>query len=176
MPESEHAPGGVSLAAAVLSLLVCFGAVCLIGSVAALFVTRHPLVPHFATARILFAGFDLLFLVVLVWCAWTVVGLFRLRSWARYSILVIGLLDFLFFALLCAGTIYVRFTPIVVSLDAHPSPAVPFPVGAILLSLALIYGAIALIGVWWLVYFNLRTVRLAFSGAKIDSLPGTPHV
>jgi hypothetical protein len=159
----ENRPGGIGLAAAVLSLLICFGTVCLIGSIAALFLTRNPLVPHIASVRIFLSSFDLLLLLLLVWCAWTVVGLFGLRPWARYSMLIIGALDFLFFALLCALMLIARRNPIVANLDAHPSPMVPFPVGAIILALAGLYGIISLIGIWWLVYFNLRPVRAAFA-------------
>jgi hypothetical protein len=36
-------------------------------------------------------------------------------------------------------------------------------VGAIILALAGLYGIISLIGIWWLVYFNLRPVRAAFA-------------
>jgi hypothetical protein len=167
----DRRPGGISLAAAALSLLICFGAIGLIGSVAALFFTRNPLVPRIATVRITLASFDLLLLAFLVWCACTVAGLFRLRSWARYSMLVIGALDFLFFALLCGLMLLARRNPIIMSLDAHPSPAVPFPVGAIITGLALLYGLIALLGVWWLIYFNLRPVRLAFAAAFLPKLP-----
>jgi hypothetical protein len=170
----ESKPGGISLAAAVLSLLICFGAVGLVGSIAVLFLTRNPLVPRIASVRIILASFDLLLLLFLAWCAWTVVGLFRLRLWARYSIIAIGAVDFVFFALLCATMLLARQNPIVIGMDAHPNPAMPFPLGAMILGLAVIYGAIAVIGLWWMVYFNLRPVRLAFAAAKLNSLPGGP--
>lgn len=173
MPDTEHRPAGVNLAAVVLSLLICFGAVCLIGSIAALFLTRNPLVPRIATVRAILAGFDLLFLLFLAWCAWTVAGLFRLRSGARYSIIAIGVLDFLVFAAFSALMFVARRNPIVIGMDAHPSPAMPFPVGAILLAFALIYAGIALIGLWWVVYFNLGPVRMAFAAA-VPTLSGTP--
>jgi hypothetical protein len=170
----ESRPGGINLAAGVLSLLICFGAIGLVGSIAALFLTRNPLVPRIAAVRIILASFDLLLLLFLAWCAWTVVGLFRLRSAARYSIIAIGALDFVFFALLCAMMLLARQNPIVIGMDAHPNPAMPFPLGMMLLGLAVIYGAIAVIGLWWIVYFNLRPVRLAFAAAKLNSLAGGP--
>jgi hypothetical protein len=52
-------------------------------------------------------------------------------------------------------------------MDAHPNPAMPFPLGAMLMTLALIYGAFAMMGAWWLVYFNLRPVREAFARARL---------
>jgi hypothetical protein len=175
-PNVDIKPAGIGLAAAVLSLLICCGAVCLAGSIAALFLTRNPLVPRIATVRVILAGFDLLLLLFLLWCAWTVLGLFRLRSWARYSIIAIGALDFIVFALL-GGTMFVaRRSPVVIGMDAHPSPAMPFPLGSMILALAIIYAGIAIIGVWWVVYFNLRPVRLAFAQAQPSGSPplGSP--
>lgn len=172
MPDTDDRPGGVSLAAAVLSLLICFGAVCLLGAIGALFFTRNPLVPQIAIVRIILSSFDLLFLLLLVWCAWTVVGLFRMRSWARPSIIAIGVLDFLVFAIFSALLVRARYTPIILGMDAHPSPAMPFHFGPIMLALAAVYALVALIGLWWIVYFNLRDVRLAFDAAKLNSLPG----
>ena len=175
MPEitlkPDSRPPGVGIAAAVLSLLICFGAITLVGSIATLFLTRNPIVPRISSVRIIMAGFDLALLLFLVWCAWTVVGLFRMRSSARYSILAIGALDFLVFALFCATLLFARRSPIIIGMDAHPNPAMPFPLGALILALAIIYALFALIGLWWLVYFNLRTVRLAFRAADSGILP-----
>jgi hypothetical protein len=100
----------------------------------------------------------------------TVAGLFRLRTWARYSIIAIGTLDFIFFALLCGTMLMARRNPIVIGMDAHPNPAIPFPLGAMILALAVIYGVIALVGLWWMVYFNLRQVRLVFAPREAGSL------
>lgn len=177
MPENainmEQKPGGIGLAAAALSLMICFGAICLIGAVGALFFTRNPLVPHIPAIRIGLALFDLLLLAFLVWSACTVAGLFRLRSWARYSMIVIGAIDFVFFALLCAAMIAARFSPFVVGMDIHPTPGMPFSIGAIVVGLAAFYGLLALVGLWWLVYFNLRSIKLAFATAR-ESLSSSP--
>lgn len=163
---TDRKPGGIGLAAAALSLMICFGAICLIGAVGALFFTRNPLVPHIPAIRIGLASFDLLLLAFLVWSACTVAGLFRLRSWARYSIMAIGAIDFVFFALLCAAMIAARFSSIVVGMGIHPTPGMPFSIGAIIDGLAVFYGLLALVGLWWLVYFSLRPVRLAFAAAR----------
>jgi|HubBroStandDraft_1064217.scaffolds.fasta_scaffold266845_2 hypothetical protein len=175
MPESapgiEIRPAGVNLAAAILSLLVLFGVLVLAGAVVALFLTRNPLIPRVASVRIILASFDLLVLIFLCWCACTVAGLFRLRSWARYSMIVIGALDFIVFSFFCAAMLLARRNPIVIGMDAHPSPAVPFPVGAVITAFAVLYGIIALVGLWWMVYFNLSPVRTAFAAANRTSLP-----
>jgi hypothetical protein len=173
-PKTASRPAGVNLSAVVLSLLILFGALVLAGSVAALFFTRNPLVPRIASVRIVLSAFDLLLLLLLCWCAWTVAGLFRLRSWARYSMLVIGVLDFLVFAVFCATMLLARRNPIVVGMDAHPNPGMPIPLGIMILTLAIIYGGIALIGLWWVVYFSLPPVRNAFAAAKMQPQPNPP--
>jgi hypothetical protein len=162
----ESMPGGVSFAAVLLSLLTGLGAICLIGSTSVLFITRNPVVPSIPTVRILVASFDLLLLLFLACCAWTVVGLFRLRAWARHSILMIGAADFLFFTLLCVLMLLARHNPIVAAMSAHPGSGTSFPAATILLGLAVFYGLLALIGAWWLVYFNLEPVKLAFKAAN----------
>jgi hypothetical protein len=171
MPDTENRPAGVGLAAAVLSLLICFGVVCLIGAVGALFLTHNRVVPQIPTVRIILSSFDLLLLLFLAWCAWTVVGLFRMRSWARLSMVAIGFLNFLVFAVFAGLLVRARYTPIILGMDAHPNPAMPFPLGMIILALAAVYGVVAVIGLWWIIYFNRRTVRVAFEAAKLNSLP-----
>ena len=100
------------------------------------------------------------------WCFWTVVGLFRFRLWARYSMIVLGVLDFLFFASLSAGLVWLRSNPFVVAMEARPNPGMPVSPGALMIGLSAFYAVLALIGVWWVVYFNLARVRLAFAGAR----------
>jgi hypothetical protein len=170
-PDTELRPAGVNIAAAVLTLLTLFGALILVGAVAALFFQRNPIVPNIGTVRIILASFDLLLLLFLCCCAWTVVGLFRLRSWARTCMLLIGGLDFVVFGIFSTLMLIARRNPLVIGMDAHPTPAMPFPLGTVILVLAILYGAIALIGLWWMVYFNLPSVRAAFAAANSISLP-----
>ncbi|GGG92507.1 hypothetical protein [Silvibacterium dinghuense] len=166
MSSTQQRPAGVTLAAAVLSLMTLFGAVCLLSAVFALFLTRNPIVPRIAAVRAGIAGFDLVLLLFLLWCAWTIVGLFRLRPAARLSMLAIGAIDLVVFAAFAGLMLLARANPMVAGMDAHPNPAIPFPIGALLLLFALLYALFAFVGLWWLVYFNLRPVRVAFS---------TPH-
>src|SRR6185437_9158820 len=101
-----------------------------------------------------------------IWGIVTAIGLFRLRRWARYSILIIGGLV-AFFGLvsmlsMLAATM-VSLTPLP---GASPSPLAPDQAHSvqvmtkvIFVVLALMYGGICSIGVWWLVYFNRKTAR-----------------
>jgi hypothetical protein len=163
MADQNEKPGGIYVAAIVLSLMAAFGLISVAFSVVALFFTSHSIAPSIPTVRILLAVVQLLMLAVVFWCLWTVVGLFRFRRWARYSMIVIGILDFLFFALLSGALIWLHGNPFVAAMDARPNPSMPFSPGMLMLGLSAFYALLALIGVWWVVYFNLARVRLAFT-------------
>jgi hypothetical protein len=162
-------PGGVSVAAVVLGLMSLFGLLCVAVSILTMFLTRNPIVPNIASVRIIFAAFNLLMLVFVAWCFWTVVGLFQFKPWARYSIIVIGVLDFVFFTLLSAVMVAAHTSPVIAGMDVHPNTGMPFSMGVMMLGLAAFYVVLALIGVWWVVYFSLRHVRLAFA---VEQPPG----
>ena len=85
-------------------------------------------------------------------------GLLRLRAWARTSILIFSGLA-LFFSL-CGGLggyIAMRLMP------ASPGGPSPAAVAGIMLAIMAVPGAIA---IWWLIYFNLRSVRELFGGHR----------
>ncbi|MFT4112835.1 hypothetical protein [Silvibacterium sp.] len=171
MSSTQQRPGGITLAAIILSLMTLFGVVCLLGAIFALFLTHNPIVPRVGAVRTAIAGFDLVLLLFLLWCAWTIVGLFQLRPGARISMIAIGAIDLIVFAVFSGLMLLARVNPLVAGMDAHPNPAMPVHIGLTLLFLAFVYGVFALIGLWWLVYFNLRTVRLAFAApAAFDTL------
>jgi hypothetical protein len=169
-------PAGVILAAIVLGLMALIG---IFGSLisAATTIFMHnpaiPPIPGVRTIMVVMAGGMLCFFL---FCAWTVVGLFRMRSWARYSILAIGGLEFCFSLLMCG---------VMVLLRSMPPPQMPggttpsMSVQAVFLAMGAFYGFLSLIGAWWLVYFNLKPVRAAFSGtsqAVVESGPGAAQV
>lgn len=91
--------------------------------------------------------------IITAWVMATLVGLLRLRNWARYSILVIGgLLAF-------SGVALLGCTFLVLSLPGFGTTA-NLPRGAMRVVIAIeavIYAGTAAIGVWWLVYFSLRS-------------------
>jgi hypothetical protein len=84
---------------------------------------------------------------------WTSVGLFRLRSWARMSILV-------FAGFLAAGSIFGLLMAL----------AVPTPPGitagaehTFRLVIVVMFGVPLAIAVWWLIQFNTRSTKAAFA-------------
>ena len=164
-------PAGVVVAAVILGLMALMG---IFGSLISVVVTvfaGNPAVPPVPGMRAVMIATTVMMLSFSLFCAWTVVGLFQMRAWARYSILAIGGLEFLFSALMCVVMILVRNAPPVTA-------AAPPPVSyrAVFLVMAAFYGGLSLIGAWWLVYFNLAPVRAAFSRslppAATDLEPG----
>ena len=163
MADPDEKPGGIYVAAIVLALMGAFGLLTLVFSIVTLFLASHAIAPTIPTVRILLAVVHLLLLAAVFWGFWTVVGLFRFRPWARYSIIVLGILDFLFFAALSAALVWLHGNPFVTAMDARPNPSMPFSPGTLMLGLSSFYALLALFGVWWVVYFNLARVRMVFS-------------
>ena len=169
MVDTNEKPGGIYLAAIVLALMGAFGLLTIAFSVVTLFLTSHAIAPSIPSVRIVLAGVHLLMLAAVFWSFWTVAGLFRFRPWARYSIIVLGVLDFLFFAALSVGLAWLRGNAFVAAMDARPNSVLPFSPSALMIGLSFFYALLALIGVWWVVYFSRARVKLAFShiGARV---------
>jgi hypothetical protein len=158
-------PFGVLVAAFALGLfaagVLLFSGLMLFGGVAMLH-PQHTLYGALQPApRVLFAIVALtalLFAGVAVWAVITLVGLLRLRNWARYSITG-GLL---------AGLGLISILGILVLPTANPAatPGLPLPSPGLMQAMraviALFYAGIAAVGAWWLVYFNLRSVKSFF--------------
>jgi hypothetical protein len=127
---------------------------------------RNPAGPPVPGLRAVTLLVTAILLCFFLFCLWTVVALFRMRPWARYSILVIGGLEFGFSLLLCAVMILIRKVgpPI-------PPSAAPPPIAyqTLFLGIAAFYGCLSLIGLWWLIYFNLPSVRAAFTATSLPS-------
>ncbi|SFS11582.1 hypothetical protein SAMN05421771_1989 [Granulicella pectinivorans] len=159
-------PAGLILAQIALAALAFFELCGVVGMVAMAAFGSRMQPPSSAATHLLLgiaAVFGLLFSALTTWSILTIVGLGRLRSWARYSILVLGGLLALLGALFCAGTLIVRAL----------APTLPHPPGQtpeamavnsyILLGSGIFYALVAAVGVWWLVYFNLRATRALFT-------------
>jgi hypothetical protein len=176
-------PIGLILAAIVLSLAALFllllTALMAFGTIFARHQPSIAAAPHFVTYFML--AFSLFYAALAAWAILTVIGILRLRSWGRYSILVIGggLAVLGVFAVF--GTLLSR-TMVLPTLQAQQPTADPHIFSIVFLFMAAIDLFIAAIGVWWLVYFNLRSVRevfsnpamLASSSANAGSLSRTP--
>jgi hypothetical protein len=100
------------------------------------------------------------------WGITTSVGLFRLRRWARFSTLIIGGL-LVFFGV--PGMLIM----IVMAVISLPAPSGIDPAQAHTMQIVsriafagmtFIYALVSGIGIWWLVYFNRKTVRESFNG------------
>ena len=103
----------------------------------------------------------------------TGVGLIRLRNWARISILVWGGLCVFF------GGIGIPFAFLLPKIAPPNAPELP-PDSEHLVQfmLLLLYGLPLLVGIWWLILFNRKSVKAEFAGADTQagaSLPQRPR-
>jgi hypothetical protein len=84
---------------------------------------------------------------------WTSVGLFRLRSWARTSILV-------FAGFIAVGCIF----SLLITMAVPMPPATTAGTEHIIRrTIAVMFGIPAAIGVWWLIQFNTQSTKAAFA-------------
>jgi hypothetical protein len=162
--ERVRVPAGVAIAAVVLGLMAFVGLLFASGSIIAQFVMHSALIPRISSVRIVAGGLDALTLALVILAACTIVGLFRLRVWARYSIMLLGLLDFVTFGLMAVGVLIARVKWWMAALPLPNNPHLK--VSDVLLGLAVFYLVLALIGVWWMIYFNVRSVRQTFIGPE----------
>src|SRR5208282_3322889 len=104
------------------------------------------------------------FVALAVWGILTTVGLFRLRRWARYSILVICGCLALFGLVSCLMILLLMFVPLpmAANMDASQAQSAQSFVKIMFGAMAFFYFLVGALGVFWLVYFNLKTVREAF--------------
>lgn len=158
----DKKPAGISIAAIVLALMAVFGLLIAGLLVAVLFLKHYPIVPNIPAVRLFVICFDLLMFLLVLWSIWTVVGLFQLKPWARFSILALGALDLCFFGVQCVGLLMLR-SRSDFSMTMPTGPGA-IHVSTVLLAIAAVDALLALIGVWWLVYFGLSHVRQAFGG------------
>jgi hypothetical protein len=153
-------PVGVVISATTLGLVVLLG-------VFALHVVHHIESASWAMTTQLFQ------LALAAWAISTIVGLFRMRSWARTSMMVIG-------GCLAGSCLFGAMRVVIVPLllRTTPGPLVEGPlwfehqlhtafsiVATMFLFIAAVFLFVAAIGVWWLVYFSLRRTREAFAQA-----------
>jgi hypothetical protein len=127
--------------------------------------TPAPVTPGFLRGIML--ATSLVWLGFSAWGITTAVGLFQMRNWSRWSVLTFsGLLTFFggFAALMMA----------VVPLPPTPRASPEFMSG-MRIGIAVFYAVLALIGIFWLIYFNRPGVRAAFgSGAVVTEPDGRP--
>src|ERR1035438_1782838 len=118
-------------------------------------------------------GLCVVFAALTVWAILTVVGLFRMRRWARYSILAIGGC----LALVGLPAMLVSLLMLAVPLsvpaggDASQVHNVQAMTKVVFGVVGLFYGMIGAVGVSWLVYFNRKKVCDEFNSALGQSVP-----
>lgn len=114
----------------------------------------------------IFLFFALVFLAFTAWGTATIVGILRLKSWARISIMVIGGGIVLISLLSILGSLASQ--AMLPSMPANPnaSPAMLRVGFAVISVFYLITGGI---GVWWISYFASRSTRELFNAAKRPS-------
>jgi hypothetical protein len=107
------------------------------------------------------------FIALTAWGITTAVGLIRMRSWARYSILIIGglLAVFSFVQLLVMLLMLLVPLPVPANVDASQVHTAQVVTKIFLGVAALFHGIICAVGITWLVYFNRQKVCDAFTGA-----------
>ncbi len=156
-------PVGLILSAIVLSLSALFllltaALMTLVG----IFASRKPSLqpePHFLLYLMLAIG--LFYAALAVWAILTVIGILRLRPWARYSILIIGGGTFILGIFGALGSV---FSHTMAPTVATQNPTADLRItSAVFLFMAIFELLIAAIGIWWLIYFNLRPIRELFS-------------
>lgn len=115
-------------------------------------------------------GFGAVALLIAAFCAWTVVDLLRMKAWARISITVLGALLACFSALMSLLYFVLAFTG---SFLARRVPGIsPDLLRGILGGFGVFYLGLALVGVWWLVYFSLARTRRCFAARRGIALVG----
>lgn len=167
--DSRGVPAGVAIAAVLLGLMTFCGLLIVAFSSFALFVAHSAIIPRIPSVRIVAGGLDALILALVILGACTIVGLFRLKLWARYSITLLGLLDLVAFALMCAGVLVGRVKSGMASMPIPNNPSITL--GDILLWLACFLAVLALVGLWWMIYFNTGRVRKLFAASRAVPAP-----
>lgn len=155
-------PVGVTASAIVAILGSIIALVFAVGGTAALFMPTTKPQPANTTPNII--GGVLMFAVLAVIGIWTSLGLFRLRPWARTSMLV-------FAGFLAVGSIFGLLGSMVVPLPPDTSVDTR---NAIRIGMAVMFGIPFLIAVWWLILFNSQSTKAAFASAGEETGSSRP--
>jgi hypothetical protein len=127
--------------------------------------------PHFFIYLMLAVA--VFYAALATWATLTVIGILRLRSWARYSILIIGGGLAVLGLFTAMGTLVSR--TMLPTLSAQQPNADPRIFSAVFFVMTSFYLLITAVGVWWLIYFNLRPVRELFSNARFE-IPSSTQI
>lgn len=156
-------PAGLILSSIVLSLIALFlllmAAAMALSGIFAAQQSAFAVSRHFILYLMLALG--AFYAMLAVWAILTIIGILRLTQWGRYSILIIGgglaalnLLSAVFIVL--RQTMFSGLIPQQPAIDPH----IAFLVTAFMVGINLLFAAI---GIWWLIYYNLDSIRDLFS-------------
>jgi hypothetical protein len=155
-PAAVTASGVVAIAGSLAA--IAMGALTL----ASLFMTRPAGAPENSVVAVVWSV--TLFLAIGAMGIWTSIGLFRLRPWARTSILI-------FAGFLAATCLFGFAVTMLAPLPADVSRGVR---DSFRLFMGVGFGVPILIGGWWLVQFNSPSTVAAFSRPVTDVAPRRP--
>jgi len=134
----------------------------------------HPTPPVPSWMPFFSYGVGAFFVALAAWGIVTAIGVFRLRQWARISILVIGggmaLIGLV--SVLCTLVFLLIPLPSQPGLNPSQAEVAHTMVKVVLGIVAAFYGLLFALGVFWLVYFNRAGVRTVFAngaGADVQS-------
>ncbi len=117
--------------------------------------------------KVIFLLGSLMYLLPAVWGIVTSIGLWRLKNWARISIIVFSVL-----LILMGG--FSGLMTLVVPMPPTPNGTVdPSVMTGIRISMGAFMLALAGIGVWWLVFFNRSKVKEQFGQASFVLVTGS---
>jgi len=144
-------PVAVTASAVVAILGSIFTLLMAAGAIASLFIaTAQPKPPN--SAQFIIAGVAMMVAFAGLGI-WTSVGLFRLRSWARTSILV-------FAGFLVAWFIFILAITMVVPMPPETGAATEHTIRRMM---GVMFAIPVAIGVWWLIQFNTASTKAAFA-------------
>jgi hypothetical protein len=113
-------------------------------------------IPNLPAMKMFLAIIGVAWIGYVAFCVFVFVGLVRMRNWARICIAILGALKLIFWGLMSIAMMGLR------NRMPGTNPATASVSSTFWIGLALIYGLLAMIGLWWVIYFNLKPVRKAF--------------
>jgi hypothetical protein len=146
-------PAGVIMSGILLWIIALLGVA--VGGLAlgASVFAHRPIIPRIPAVEVC----SYLMVAFCVFCFWAAVDLLRMRRWTRSAMVPIGGIVFVCSSLAGAGLIWARqFAALL------PSGPYSGEVQTGILTAVAICFLIALLGVWWMIYFCLARVRAAF--------------
>ena len=169
-------PAGVTVSAIVLGFgTLCLFAQAVLTMVIGVVVAKSPGItasapgaqqPPAGLLMGIFIGLGVFTLAIAGWALATVVGLVRLRNWARISMLVLGGCLAALAVLNIFGTILTQVVAAKLVLppgaQGNPAQSNPAMMHVVFLVMGVFWLFVAGIGVWWVVYFAKRSTREAF--------------